>query len=289
MSDRRKAGVQRRAIEETDLEAVVALLRRGFPSRPESFWVEGLRRMAQRPSVPGAQKFGYMLCQGEVPVGSILMSTSLVPVQHGSVRRCNLAAWYVEPRYRNIGSLLVTSALKDSDTTYTNVTAAPHTWSTVAAQGFTPYCLGEMTTVPLLSRTHPSARIAPFDGANLDPGAADAQILADHATFVGCLSLVVDCEGERYPFVFQKQRHMKRLVPSFRLLYCRDIADYVRFAGNLGRYLASYGRFIVVIDADEPVPGLIGNHTNSRGRKFFRGPNKPRHGDLAYAEWCFFP
>jgi hypothetical protein len=237
--------------------------------------------------VPGAPKFGYMLKHGEVPVGTLLMLTSMVRSPRGLSARCNLAAWYVEPRYRNYGSLLVTTVVGDSDTTYTNVTPAPHTWATVAAQGFTPFCLGEMATLPLLSRPHPSATIAAFDGTNLEQGAMDDQLLADHAAF-GCLALVVTCDGQRYPFVFQKQRYMKRLLPSFRLLYCRDVADYVRFAGNLGRHLARYWRFIVVIDADAPVPGLIGNHTNSRGRKFFRGPDKPRHGDLAYTEWCFF-
>jgi len=288
MSDRRKAGVQRRAIEDADLDQVVALLRRGFPSRSRSYWVEGFRRQAQRPLVPGAPRYGYMLRSGAVPVGTILMSTSMVPERDTLVRRCNLASWYVEPEFRNFGSLLVTTVLKSSDTTYTNATPAPHTWSTVVAQGFTPYCFGEMATVPLLSATHRGATIAAFDGTNLEPGAIDTQLLADHATFIGCLSLVVACDGQRYPFVFQKQRYMKQLIPSFRLLYCRDIADYVRFAGNLGRFLARHGRFVVVIDADDPVPGLVGNHTNKRGRKFYRGPNKPRHGDLAYTEWCFF-
>ncbi len=287
MSDR-KAGVARKAIEEADLESVVALLRRGFPSRSQSYWVDGFRRLAQRAPVPGAPRFGHMLRSGAAPVGTILMTTAMVPERDTLVRRTNLSTWYVEPAFRNFGSLLVTTVLKNSDTTYTNATPAPHTWSTVVAQGFTPYCFGEMATVPLLSAKHRAATITPFDGTNLEPGAIDAQLLADHATFVGCLSLVVTCDGQRHPFVFQKQRTMKQLIPSFRLLYCRDIADYVRFAGNLGRFLARYGRFIVVIDADEPVPGLIGNHTNSRGRKFYRGPNKPRHGDLAYTEWCFF-
>src|SRR5258707_903772 len=108
MSDRRKAGVSRKAIEEADLESVAALLSRGFPSQSKSFWLEGFRRVAQRPPVPGAPKFGYMLKHGEVPVGTILMSTSMVRSPHGLSRRCNLAAWYVEPRYRNYGSLLVT-------------------------------------------------------------------------------------------------------------------------------------------------------------------------------------
>src|SRR5581483_5332559 len=215
MSDRRKAGVSRKAIEEADFESVAALLSRGFPSKSTSFWLDGLRRLAERPHVPGAPKFGYMLKHGDVPVGTILMSTSMVRSAHGLSRRCNLSAWYVEPRYRNYGSLLVTTALRDGDTTYTNVTPAPHTWSTVAAQGFSPFCLGEMATVPLLTRPHPSATVAVFDGTNLEPGAMDEQLLADHAAF-GCLVLVVACDGQRYPFVFQKQRYMKRLLPSFR-------------------------------------------------------------------------
>jgi len=73
MSEPRKAGVQRRAIEEADLDQIVALLRRGFPTRSQSFWVEGIRRLAQRPPVPGAPRFGYMLRHDATPVGTILM------------------------------------------------------------------------------------------------------------------------------------------------------------------------------------------------------------------------
>src|ERR1044072_4256394 len=111
MSDRRKTGDQRKPIAETDLEAVVDLLRRGFPSRPQACWVEGFRRLAQRPLVPGASRFGYMLRHGERPVGTILMSTSMVPAQDALVRRCNLSSWYAEPEFRNFASLLVTTVV----------------------------------------------------------------------------------------------------------------------------------------------------------------------------------
>jgi hypothetical protein len=76
-------------------------------------------------------------------------------------------------------------------------------------------------------------------------------------------------------------------LPIAQLVYCHDIADFVRFSGPLGRLLARRGMPFVVLDANEPVEGLVGVMRRRR-RKYFRGDAPPRLGDLAYTELVLF-
>jgi hypothetical protein len=87
--------------------------------------------------------------------------------------------------------------------------------------------------------------------------------------------------------VFQKHR-VKNVFPVYRLIYCRDIDDIRRFAGSLGRFLARRGGLLVRFDANGPMPGIVGWYSEERGRKYAKGPNPPRLGDLAFTEAALF-
>jgi hypothetical protein len=39
-----------------------------------------------------------------------------------------------------------------------------------------------------------------------------------------------------------------------------------------------------MIDASAPIPGLVGWYSGSNMPKYFKGPQRPRLGDLAYTE-----
>jgi hypothetical protein len=85
-----------------------------------------------------------------------------------------------------------------------------------------------------------------------------------------------------------RPRIVKSVVPCAQLIYCRDVSDIVRFAGPIGRFLARRGRPFVVIDANGPIEGLIGRYFDNTMPKFFRGPVRPRLGDLAFTETALF-
>jgi hypothetical protein len=40
----------------------------------------------------------------------------------------------------------------------------------------------------------------------------------------------------------------------------------------------------VIIDANAPIPGLVGGYSRGNMPKYFKGPQRPRLGDLAYTE-----
>ena len=67
-----------------------------------------------------------------------------------------------------------------------------------------------------------------------------------------------------------------------------DIADYVACAGVIGSVLLGRGKLSVILDANGPVPGLRGIYTERRGRKYFKGPLKPRLGDLSDTELVIY-
>jgi hypothetical protein len=77
------------------------------------------------------------------------------------------------------------------------------------------------------------------------------------------------------------------IVPYAYLAYCRQLEEFVRFAGSLGRFLARYGCLLVVVDSNGPVKGLAGAYFDGTP-KYFKGPNQPHLGDLAYSERVMF-
>jgi hypothetical protein len=274
-----------RQIDEGDLPALTELLRRGFPNRNRQFWHRALNELTRREPPSGLPKYGYLLETGGTLVGAILMICSAMRAGDRLVPRCNLSSWYVEPAFRTYAPLLVSQAMRHKDVTYMNVSAAPHTWPIIEAQGFARYSEGIFVCVPALQRTPEAVEIL---GAYSPPATAvdafEREILLQHAEH-GCTGVWAVSAGRAYPFVF-RPRLVKGFLPCAQLIYCRDIADFARFAGPLGRYLARRGRVICIVDVNEPIPGLFGIFRRGSKPKYFKGPQRPRLGDLAYTEYA---
>jgi hypothetical protein len=276
-----------RQIRETDRSAVVTLLARGFPTRSPLFWLNALRELGRREPPPGLPKFGYLMeCSGDV-VGAILLICSTMHEGQSSAVRCNLSSWYVEPAFRAHATLLVAHALRHKEVTYLNVSAAPHTWPIIEAQGFSRYCDGIFVAMPILSSPH-DENVKVFDAhqrPDVDFDPFEREVLLEHAGHGCCISLWCATAKRAYPFVF-RPRLVKHIFPCAQMIYCSDVGHFVRLAGPIGRYLARRGRFLVIIDANGPVPGLVGKFFFGSMPKFFKGPQRPRLGDLAYTEYA---
>jgi hypothetical protein len=276
-----------RQIGEADIAAVASLLRRGFPNRTRQFWFNALQRLTRREPPPGFPQYGYLLESGDAAVGAILMICSTMRDGERLATRCNLSSWYVDPAYRAYATLLVSHALAHPDVTYTNVSAAPHTWPIIEAQGFSRYCEGIFVALPMLARSNGEARVRVID-ARRQPAVpvdrAEREILLRHAEH-GCISLWCETSERAYPFVF-RPRLVKHVMPCAQLIYCGDVGDFVRFAGPIGRYLARRGKPLVIIDSNGAIPGLVGTFRPGSMTKYFKGPQRPRLGDLAYSEYA---
>jgi hypothetical protein len=286
-----------RRIEDADADDVVALLARGFAARrPRPFWERVIKVLATRSAPPGAPRYGYLLENDGAAVGAILQIFS-TPRQgdisagagEKAPTRCNVSSWYVDPAYRGYAPFLVSQALKQKGVTYLNISSVPHTRPIVEAQGYLRFSNGVFVALPCLS--HPPVGIeVQVVSATERPQAHfeehERDLLRDHAGY-GCMSLWCEAPERAYPFVF-RERRVKGLVTCAQLVYCRDVADFVRFARPLGRYLARRGRPLVILDANGPVRGLLGRYFDDTMPKYFKGPTPPRLGDLAYTETAFF-
>jgi len=280
-----------RQIGEADIAAVAALLARGFHNRDRQFWLRAFARLTRREPPPGLPKYGYLLESGGVPVGALLVICSMVRAEGAegaAVPRCNLSSWYVEPSFRAYAPLLVSQALRHKHVTYLNVSPAPHTLPIIEAQGFARYCDGVFVAVPMLNGLFGGGGVRVF-GAGRRPEAAgfdplEQELLLQHAA-LGCISLWCTHAQSAYPFVF-RTRLVKSAIPCAQLIYCRDIADFVRFAGPIGRFLALRGRPLVIVDANGPIAGVAGTYRRGTAPKYFRGPLRSRLGDLAYTEYA---
>ena len=278
--------VRFRQITDSDVNDVVELLTRGFaPRRGRAFWQNAMARLAAHTPPPGVPRYGYMLDAGSGPVGLVLMVSSTTPT--GEVRS-NVSSWCVEPAFRSYASLMITQAFRRKDITYVNLTPVPHTHPILQAQGYSRYANGVfIAALPLqfLARA-PRMRVVPAHATPRSSfDAFEQRLLLDHVGY-GCIGLWCETEERAHPFVF-RLRSLKG-IPGAQLIYCRDTADCVRFIGPLARYLTLRGRPLLVIDANGPIPGLVGKYFDGTMPRFFRGPQRPRLGDLAYSEIAMF-
>ena len=240
--------------------------------------------MARR-SVPlDCPRFGFVLASGDRLAGVVLLIFS-EPRDADANPRCFVSSWYVEDEFRAYASWLISRALKQKQAVYLNMSSASHTRDTIAAQGFSRYAEGVFLAVAALARGRGAVKIGPADaGRDVEPFSA---LLADHTRY-GCLSLICSAGGRTYPFVFLRRRIPKTFFPCAQLIYCGDLADFVRFAGPLGRYLLRHGLPVVMVDSNGPLEGVPGRYLSGRLPKYFRGPAPPRLGDLAYSEAVLF-
>jgi hypothetical protein len=280
-----------REIGKADLAAVADLLTRGFESRSRDYWMEGLRRTSVRDVPEGFPRFGYMLDHQGIPVGVLLLIYTARDDGSGTSIRCNVSSWYVEPAFRNYAPMLTKVAQRHEHVTYLNISPARWTWPTIEAQGFRAYCGGLFFSFPALSRSAKGIRVEVVrqDAQAIDGlSKADVALLARHAAY-GCLSLTCRAaDGRGIPFVLQAMRTGRIELPAMQLIYCHDVADYVACAGAIGRFLLRRGRISVALDANGRMKDLVGFYREPFGRKFFKGPQRPRLADLSDTELVIY-
>jgi hypothetical protein len=282
-----------REISEADIDAVADLLTRGFVGRSRGYWLQGLRRQAERQVPQSYPRFGYIIENNGAPAGVLLLIYSARNDGAETTIHCNLSSWYVEPAYRNYAPMLTKIAQKNKEVTYINISPATWTWPIIETQGFAVYCSGLFFSAPALSRVPAGMTIetiTPDTKSLAGLSSGDVDMLVRHARY-GCLSVVCrTSDGEALPFVLLPMRIRRGWIapPAMQLIYCRDVADYVRCAGAIGRLLLRHGKIAVLLDSNGPVQGLVGMFSKARGRKYFKGPHQPRLADLTDTELVLY-
>jgi hypothetical protein len=280
--------VRCREITAADVDGVVNLLTTGFRRQTRDFWIRAFNRLSQHQTPSALPKYGHLLeCKG-APVGALLLISSAIGGDEDARIRCNVSSWYVEPAYRSYAAMLVSHALKHKHVTYFNITPDRPTLPILEAQGYIRYCSGRFVAVPALAARSRGARVkvvAPDMRAGEDLPSSEIDLLVKHTDY-GCISVICSAADRRHPFVFLPRRKAG-VVPFAYLAYCRDVEEFVRFARPLGRFLIRHGFPLVVLDANGPIEGLVGRYSDG-APKYFKGPDRPRLGDIAYSERVMF-
>ena len=268
-----------RQIKDADVEPAIALLSRGFPERSSEYWRRAMHRLRNRTVPAEFPRYGYVMTVGDVMVGIVLVIVSLTDRQ---TIRANVSSWFVEPAFRAYSGMLLAPPFRFKDVTFVNISPAPGTIETIVAQGFSRYVNGTFHAIAALGPRVAGAKVR----AVLPHTRGASPLLVEHAS-CGCLCLEVTCANETHPFVFVPFRSLRNKLPSAQLVYCRDVADFVRFSGTLGRYLARLGIPSVMLDANGPVKGLVGRYFRGRRLKYCKGPTAPRLCDLSATELVY--
>jgi hypothetical protein len=277
-----RARIVCREIKANDIPELIALLQIGFPERSAMTWRWAFRRLHDHPTPTSYPKYGYLLENQDGIVGvQLTIFTTITTIDDREVIRCNLSSWYVTPLYRSYAAMLTARAVRRREVTYLNISPHPGTLALIEAQGYQRYCNGVFFCLPALKLSG-RGKVKPFTHPIAEFTRFENRLLSDHRAY-GCIGAICSVGDRKYPFVFTAGYSGR--VRAIHLAYCRSIEDFVRCAGSLGRFLIGCGHPLVIIDADQPIPGLVGKFYD-HWPKFFKGPYKPAH--IAYTERPLF-
>jgi hypothetical protein len=273
-----------REIENTDAQAVIDLLTKGFPVKSYTYWTHVINVLTDRVVPPGYPRYGYIMTADDKIVGVILLIFS--NPTNGNFTRCNLSSWYVEPEYRMYASILARKATANKNVVYINISSAPHTRRSIEVHGFSRFSDGVILTAGILSPVLKNVTVNELiESEYIDE--PYFKLLSDHAR-AGCISVICNVDGECYPFIFMIRKIPHTFISCAQLIYCEDIIHFIRLAGNLGRFFLRRGIPTFLLDANGSTNGLHGIYFADRYPKYFRGPETPRLGDLTYTEFVLF-
>jgi len=262
---------------------------RGFKRHTRQYWLRAFDHLRRYPTPAGFPKYGYLMESDGAPIGVILLIFSRIQTGDTWKTRCNVSSWYVEPAYRSYATLLLSQALRVKNVTYLNISPASHVQRIIEAQGFIRYCSGQFAAFPNLfaARNESYGTVLGIDAPPDVPFEPFEQDLLLRHSEYGCISLWCRTNDRAYPFVFLP-RTIKGCLPCVQLIYCRAVEDFGRFSRTIGWFLLSRNRPFIIIDSNGPIPGLLGKYFEGAAPKYFRGPDRPRLGDLAYTEAAMF-
>ena len=146
---------------------------------------------------------------------------------------CCGSSYYVEPQFRPYAYLLLKRAHRYKDVTYLDVAPSSHRWPALDAQGYKQTSQGVYAAIPALCRATPGSQVrevTEYAMSGLEPFERD--LLVTHAGLRSVSLWYASNKGSVRPFVFVL-RHRYGL-PYAYLIYSRDQADFVLFAGALG-------------------------------------------------------
>ncbi len=235
---------------DADLADAERLLSEGFPGLPAAFWAAVLARLKRYGgNADAGVPLGYLMLDGEEPVGVMLTPARLQRQPDGRVQRIvNLSSWYVRPAFRWRAGLMLRHVLADDAAVYTDLTPTPEVQKMLPLLGLHPLNRGvALHLLPLLC-LHPGrgARLRLLGSDEPAPPGGPPRDMVEAHRELGCLPLLLDHAGGQALLVCKRVR--VRGIPAAQLVYADSQALLLRHRGALARGLLAFGLMLFVHD-----------------------------------------
>ena len=270
----------------SNMQTALALLHRGFPEQPLSFWKTGLDRLQRLGTNAAAGvPVGYLMTDGERPKGVILTPASTRTAADG--RRAlvvNLSGWYVEPSHRVFAPLMLRKILRCHDALFTDLTPSEVVMKMLPSLGFVATNDGVLLTALPVAAMLPSlgGRVAYLVGSRDSGVPSDTWDMLEAHREVGCIPAMLTTRESVVPLMFRARR-LKGL-PAANLVYCENTTVFQKHLSVVARYLLRQGIVILVHD-DVGLPKRAGQTIVRRELKFAKpgAGLAPQHGRIDHA------
>lgn len=275
------------AIQESDFPRAAALLHEGFPQRSPDFWMAALRRMQHfGGNAEAGVPLGWLMMQGDQPVGVVLTPASLRRWPDGAVEKLvNFSSWYVQPAYRWRAYLWLRSLLADKSAVYTDLTPTAEVQAMLPKLGFAAVNQGvALLPVPLLALLPAgAARVRVLSDDEPVPVCGLSREQVDAHRSLGCLALVLECAGTQQLVVCRRTRW--RGLPVAQLVYAESLSQLLRHRAALARCLLGQGQLVFVHDARAARSTAL-SWFRPRDVWFCRGADMRDRSDAFASELC---
>jgi hypothetical protein len=276
------------AIEDGNLEQAVAILARGFPGRPASFWKESLARLSAYRRATAGPPIGRLMKVEGKPVAVILTIASKHRAGGREHDVVNLSSWYVDEQYRWLAPGMLERIVADDSVVFTDLSPSPQAARINERLGFRTAAAGlRLYFLPwtaLSSRA--GGRMVRLE--HVPPGALPAserEVLGRHQE-LGCIAAALNVGESYYAFLFQPT--WRRGLPVARLLFAPNRRIVSEHREAIARFLLARGRLFLIFHGDtNGSPGDDSFLWNRSATVQVKGYWEPDRIDHTYSELVF--
>jgi hypothetical protein len=273
-----------RPIDNCNSGNALAVLRRGFPEKTESFWADGLRKILSSPSRRDVEPIGFLMAVGGGDGGIVLTIPGKQPGHHGMRTVINLAAWYVDEPHRWLAPRMLQKVVAQEAMVFTDLTPSPAAQQINQRLGFE--ILNEGFQIFLLPctalRARKQARMISLDEATLPN---DARATLDQHARLGCVVAVLGNGADQHPLIFS--RMTRKRFPGARVILTDSKRLIVDNLAVISRFLLGSGMLFLQMDANR-ADATIGSSISCWSAPTYAKGATDRSGiDHTYSELVF--
>jgi len=272
-----------RPIDDSDFDNALAVLKRGFPEKSDSFWADGLQKILASPSRRDAEPVGFLMAMGGEDVGIVLTIPGKRPGPDGTRNLFNLAAWYVDEPHRWLAPRMLQKVVAQ-DAVFTDLTPSLAAQAINQRLGFEILNEGfQVFPLPWTAlRARKQARVISADQADLPN---DMRATLDQHARLGCVVAMLQDGVAHHPMIFS--RLTRRRLPGARVILTDSKKLIVDNLAVVSRFLLRNGMFFLLMDANRADASAASSIFRWSAPTYVKGAIDRNRIDHTYSELIF--